>query len=663
MLGFGDHISESIAHFMGYFSTSVEAVKMRLEYREFKDAPDVPQSHGEILAIQTDPQMQLAPGTFVPDGNYLPMPWTASSNDVLPGVNIEPIDVQLYGHNLYHTAVPIHSSGNGNGQSLEQGPFIGPEVPETSMVLQQTSHMEDNDIVITGNHSPANLHWGDNADLATLSVSALLVSNAFSHDLPDTASGMAQFFSDQSDSMDVAEGLLTGISGITVVASPTAGIYVNGTTVSKAPVLDDYKPAQLATPNTPESATGHQALVINGKDIAGTVSLEAGSNILVNEIVLTNTGTSGAHFAVAGNYYNINAIVQTNAYSDIDSFGNGFVGQQQSCGPSTNAMNIADFISSTGHVQVPAATGEAPVFPQNWQVTVMNGDLMQMNWISQYNFLSDNDAHVLSSTGSYTTITTGSNGMLNTASFANLCNSYDLVIIGGHLYSGNLIFQTNVLFDDDTMTTGNGTGAYSGTLSTSDNLLWNSASIQSAGTTNWATGLPDHYKEAMSGLADGNYKMPDGFRSDAALQGMAGLKMLYISGNVYDLNYISQTNILGDSDFVARYEDALRATSHDTVWDLSTGSNALINVATIVDGGHGNGTSYAGGGVYSDSILIQAEIIAQQPGHGSGQGQPLANEIIAFLDDDASPSPDADHTPIHLLDTTHSVDVMQTALA
>lgn len=663
MLGFGDHISESIAHFIGYFSTSVEAVKMRLEYREFKSAPDAPQSHGEILAIQTDPQMQLAPATFVPDGNYLPMPWTASSNDVLPEVNVEPIDVQLYGHNLYHKTVPIHSSGNGNGQSLEQGPFIGPEVPETSMVLQQISHMEDNDIVILGNHSPVDLQWGNNADLATLSVSALLVSNLFSHELPDTASGMAQFFNDQRDSIDAAEELLTGISGINVVASPPAGVYLNGTTVLEAPALDDYKPAQLAAPNTPATATGHQAMVINGKDIEGTVSLEAGSNILINEIVLTNTGTSGAHFVVAGNYYNINAIVQTNAYSDIDSFGNGFAGQQQLCEPSTNAMNIANFISSTGQVQVPAATGEAPVFPQNWQVTVMNGDLMQMNWISQYNFLSDNDAHVLSSTGSYTTITTGSNGMLNTASFANLCSSYDLVIIGGHLYSGNLIFQTNVLFDNDTMTTGSGAGAYSGTLSTSYNLLWNSASIQSADTTNWVTGLPDHYKEAMSGLADGNYKMPDGFRFDAALQGIAGLKMLYISGNVYDLNYISQTNILGDSDFVARYEDALRATSHDTVWDISTGSNALINVATIVDSGHGNGTSYAGGGVYSDSILIQAEIIAQQPGHGSGQGQPLANEVVAFLDDDAAPSQAADHIPIHLPDATHSVDVMQTALA
>ena len=73
-----------------------------------------------------------------------------------------------------------------------------------------------------------------------------------------------------------------------------------------------------------------------------------------------------------------------------------------------------------------------------------------MNWVSQYNFLSDNDAHVLSATGSYTTIVTGANMTLNSASFAELCNSYDLVMIGGSMYNGNFIFQTNILFDNDT---------------------------------------------------------------------------------------------------------------------------------------------------------------------------------------------------------------------
>ncbi|MEP7456469.1 hypothetical protein [Phyllobacterium sp. SB3] len=664
MLGFGDQISESIAHFIGYFNTSIEAIKMRLEYREFKPEPDAPPSHNEILAIQTNPHMQLALTAFDPNVNYDPAPWGPIGTAALPSVNIEPVNVQLHEHNAHHQFHPLKTAGHGShSQSVEQPPFVGPETAETSMVLQQTSRMQDNDLIIMGNHSAAGLHWGDNSGLADLSVDALLVSDAFSHELPGVSSEMPRFFSDQEQNISAAQQALADAPGVTVITSPTEGVYINGVKASAVPVLDDYKPAQPNSSITPSAATHHGTTIINGKDIEGTVSVEAGSNILVNEVILNNTGTPGAHFAVSGNYYNINAIVQTNAYSDSDSFGNGFAGQQQLCPPSTNAMNIANFISHTGQVQIPAATGETPVFPQNWQVTIMNGDLMQMNWISQYNFLSDNDAHVLSAGGSYTTITTGSNGMLNTASFANLCNSYDLVIVGGHLYSGNLIFQTNVLFDDDTLTTAGSAGAYSGKLSTSDNLLWNSARIKTADPDNWVTGLPDHYKQAMDGLASGNFKMPDGFHSDQAFQGIAGLKMLYISGNVYDLNYISQTNILGDSDYVAHYEDALRAASHDTVWDISTGSNALINIATIVDSGHGNGTSYAGGGVYSDSILIQAEIIGHQPGHVTGQGHPLANELVAFLDDDAMQPQTADHAPIHLSDTTHSVDVMQTALA
>jgi hypothetical protein len=664
MLGFGDQVSETITHFIGYFNISIEAVKMRLEYREFKAEPDAALSHGEILAIPAEPKMSLAPASFDPGVNYLPAPWTPIGNVMSPWVHAEPIDVQLHGNNIQRQPLPIYSSGhNANVHIAEQSPFVGPQAPETSLVLQQTSHMQDNDIIVLGDHSAADLHWGDNSALADLSVDALLVSISFSHELPGASSEMPQFFSDQTESMNVSEEILIGSPDVAVISAPSDGVYINGVKAAAAPVWDDFKPVQLSAPNPTSAQINHETMVIDGKDTVGSVSVEAGSNILVNEVVLNNTGTPGAHFAVAGNYYNINAIIQTNAYSDIDNLGNGFAGQQQLCAPSTNAMNIANFISHAGQVRVPVVEGNPPVFPQNWQVTVMNGDLMQMNWISQYNFLSDNDAHVLSSGGSYTTITTGSNGMLNTASFANLCNSYDLVIIGGHMYSGNLIFQTNVLFDDDTLTTAGGGGAYSGKLSTSENLLWNSASIKTGDTTNWVTGLPDHYKEAMEGLANGNHKMPDGFQSDQVFQSAAGLKMLYISGNVYDLSYISQTNILGDSDYVAHYEDALRAASHDTVWDISTGSNALINIATIVDSGHGNGTSYAGGGVYSDSILIQAEMLAQHPEKMTSQNQPLANEVVAFLDDDAMQPQTVDHAPIHLSDTTHSVDVMQTALA
>ncbi len=676
MLGFGDQISESIAHFVGYFHTSIEAARARVEYREFNATPDKDPHLNDILTIQTDPSQRLDLGSFQPNLDYIPTPWSPVGEVMMPWVDIDPIEVHIAGMRIHHHQAPkLQTSGSSDSHAGERSgeltPHFGPVPGTTSVAVQQINHMEDNDVVIMGNHAPVNVDFVDEAAFGTLTTSALSISEPFTQDsIPGSGAEMAQFFANQTANIQAAaEGPLASTPGVTVVTAP-AGLYVNGDESSEAPKLDDYLPEQLKQTDddsSPAVVTSTKSVVINGTEIVGSVEVQAGCNLLVNEVFLNSLGSVGAHFAVTGNYYNIDAIVQTNAYSDNDTFQNGFSGQQAGCQPSTNAMNIASFLQQADHGQQDGPSDDAPVFPQNWQITVVNGDLIQMNWVSQYSFLSDNDAHVLSATGSYTTIVTGGNMLLNSASFVELCNSYDLVMIGGSMYNGNFIFQTNILFDNDTFTTGGAAGEYDGELSTSDNLLWNSASIQSGDTANWVTGLPEHYLEAMSGLSNGSYSMPDGFHGDQALQGIAGLRVLYISGNVYDVNYIEQTNILGDADYVAHYEDALLTASSETVWDISTGSNALINIASIVDNDTGGGgTSYVGGGVYSDAILIQADIICAQPasGPGAGQSQQLAIEVVAFLDNEADSSCSDDHAPaVHVPDTCQSVDVMQTVLA
>ncbi|MBZ9656853.1 hypothetical protein [Phyllobacterium lublinensis] len=679
MLGFGDQISESIAHFVGYFHTSIEAARARVEYREFNATPDKDPHLNDILTIQTDPGQRLDLGSFQSNMNYLPAPWSPVGEVTMPWVNFVPIEVDVAGIRLQHPVAKLHSSGSSDSSSSifhttsQAAPNFGPPPIETHVAVQQTNHMEDNDVVMMGNHAPSTMDFVDVAAFNSLTDSALSISEPLTQDtIPGSGAELEQFFNNQIANIQAAEqGPLATTPGVTVVTAPS-GHYVNGVETDEAPKLDDYVPEQLKPSENDSSATvttTTQSLVIDSNEIIGSVEVQAGCNILVNEVVINSLGGSvGAHFAVGGSYYNINAIVQTNAYSDSDTFQNGFGGQQSLGQPATNAMNVASFLQQVDHGQSDGPSDDAPVFPQAWQVTVVNGDLIQMNWISQYNFLSDNDAHVLSATGSYTTIVTGANMTLNTASFAELCNSYDLVMIGGNMYNGNFIFQTNILFDNDTFTTCGAAGAYDGELSSSDNLLWNQASIQSDGPANWVAGLPSHYLEAMNDLATGSYNMPSGFHGDQALQGLEGLRVLYISGNVYDVNYIEQTNVLGDADYVEHYEDALLTASSDTVWDISTGSNALINIATIIDHDPGSGgTSYAGGGVYSDAILIQADIINTDPGsnHPTGQGQQLANEIVAFLENEGdSQHCNDDHAPpVHVPDTCQSVDVMQTVLA
>ena len=96
--------------------------------------------------------------------------------------------------------------------------------------------------------------------------------------------------------------------------------------------------------------------------------------------------------------------------------------------------------------------------------------------------MTDNDIHILSSTGVKTIVTTGENIVFNDMSFTELGFHFDLIIVGGSIYDGNFIQQMNILLDDDLI------GAVSGfsttgsaIMSTGGNLLWNQAEIINVG--------------------------------------------------------------------------------------------------------------------------------------------------------------------------------------
>jgi hypothetical protein len=130
--------------------------------------------------------------------------------------------------------------------------------------------------------------------------------------------------------------------------------------------------------------------------------------------------------------------------------------------------------------------------------------------------------------------------------------------------------------------------------------------------------------------------------NDEAFLGLAGLRVLYISGSIYDLQYIQQTNILGDADQVAAAMHAVNATP-DANWSVTTGSNALVNQAQIIDVGPG-GTTYYGGDQYSDELLVQTDIIRTDNGVDVESPDQLVNEAVAFLSDDML-TPEQTHDP------------------
>jgi hypothetical protein len=247
--------------------------------------------------------------------------------------------------------------------------------------------------------------------------------------------------------------------------------------------------------------------------------------------------------------------------------------------------------------------------------------------------MSDNDVAILSASGNKTSVITGDNTSVNDSFVTELGRNYDLVIVGGSVYDANIIKQMNVLLDDDLVGAVKGfetTGE--GSLSTHGNLLWNQASILNVGGADRFEMLPQSYVEAAEHLKNGNKHASSDVLDDHAFAGLAGLRVLYISGDLINLQYISQTNILGDSDQVALAMDAL-APHPEAHWTVSTGTNTLVNFASIVDV-DAVGKTYVGGDQYSDEILVQANLISTEPDLGGQNPDALVNEAVAFLDDD-----------------------------
>ena len=263
--------------------------------------------------------------------------------------------------------------------------------------------------------------------------------------------------------------------------------YVNGAVVDQIPELADTLPApwnsSLQQDNDEEDAAATEPVehvTFAGDDVADLVTLKAGGNLLVNEALVVNAGLTSSVIAVAGDVHQLDAIIQVNVFFDVDSVDAAFPGSQHNPLGTTTTYNVASFIQETLENTSDAAH-QLGVMPANWQVSMVAGDVVFVEWLSQFIFSSDQDLSVLTSTGTTTLVTSGENVGLNSVKFVDIGLQYDLILIGGNLYDANVIVQTNILYDNDTIRSLSGEQDGSGTLNTSGNLLWNQASIHNVG--------------------------------------------------------------------------------------------------------------------------------------------------------------------------------------
>lgn len=451
-------------------------------------------------------------------------------------------------------------------------------------------------------------------------------------------------------------------------ADSIEGVYVNGYRVEEAPVLADFMPDRgLAQPvATPEGTDG--PLQEDGKS-GNSVYVEAGANIVANIVSIVETGVIAPVTAVMGSYHQIDVISQSYAYADNDRLDRVLSENSAESTSRTVAMNIANFGREEYHSPSSGGDGDAAqssIFPNAWRVSTIEGDVSFVHWVEQYNFVNDNDTVMVTTSGVQTTALTGGNVVVNLASFLGLGDQYDLVIVGGKVLDVNMITQVAVFYDNDHIS---GIAAGNGmTVNESGNLIWNQASIQNVGANDRFQAMPDYIHKAVDNINDRVNELPSGFSHDANFQGYAGLNVLYITGNLYDVNVIKQVSILGDADSVSYVANKILANNQDAEITIHTGANAVVNSAQIIDYDTFGHTTYVGGQVYSDAILIQAGLVDHDTNNHdvTPKGDRLANEVIAFIGDDDAPA----HPTEKVIDAGHDMswsngqwnDVMHTVL-
>ena len=366
-----------------------------------------------------------------------------------------------------------------------------------------------------------------------------------------------------------------------------------------------------------------------------------------------------------GDAYATNAIVQTNVLSTH--------AQIALAGPATHRSistigNAAHNSASFDHVDTTNASDTLSHFSLGAAIEVdnVNGNFYDITGLSQVNTLSNNDTVVQTTTHSFNLVDTGTNNQINSLPLSALNSTYDLVIVQGSYHSANIIEQSNVLQSHSIVHdyTARGDTALQ-SVTTGDNTLTNAASLQTYGN--------DHYQPLSPAVSAAIQDLEQG-KLDPLLAGHlpgggATLHVLFVTGDFYSINYVSQTNILQNNDTVLQDLPATgsttAATGHPTssTETVDTGGSHLANLAGIAAVGTTSSFQYVGGQAYSDAVLVQTNIVSDAAHVSVGQHHQLAAEMLTFAGAHNSQPAAALHAHHGLHDIHHPHDLLTGMLA
>lgn len=693
-----DKTTEVIAHMIGVFHIAVEEARMRDVYAKFKAIQAAEPDTEELVHIAVTLNVPYTLTDFTPEVDYTP-----STTDYF----FAPADYGLFFRGLpYQQPFAPVPEQTDTPQSQAPLPFINGrplltlEPPgSVATITLQAAWMDDSDELYLNDVQAV---FVDPSEYVTSLHTSYLVAQTLGAMSTDAPLDFSQSTLTAAITLHENMGATDGASRIGETVSvfhgaDADGSHMDGETVEDTPILDDVMPAYFSDENpdvaleadgsdetsstdapaegTAEGNDDPDALEntdpfegLSGSssddgpfDIDAGHNVVTGGNVMINDASISVGWLDAPVISVMGDVVELNSISQVNVlFEHVTLNGHGAASLSAS-------FNVA-MMSYTSTAPV-AEDGTTPAdspaedlgLPQNWAVTRIDGDILTVNWVNQFSFMTDHDRADIQFTGSNTHIVMGDNTIANVVDLAEIGYGYDLIMIGGSLITINQISQTNVMMDYDTITS---SADVPFTFSGGDNLLFNGASISTTGVNSYGE-MTSNFATASEAFAAGATTITEDVAHDSVFEGDDLLTVLYISGDLTTVNWLEQTNVIGDSDQVHLALDNFEDQTGASV-DLVTGSNAAINLASVDVYGIDSEVRVEGD-VYSDALLYQANLIDTDSDPLGVALPALATEAVAFLADGMIGPDTETSNDIEIIATppenSGSPDMMQTMLA
>lgn len=611
-------ITELVWHFVGHMRIINDIARDRLTYEEAA-SPKLLDDY-KTLRPDFDPNTDLDEFSTLPigppvlhllDDHYL------AKNIPMRSGSFPPIDEDL-GLPTRLPATPLLRAGGGGGGGSDRDIKViyEPGGEQSQIQIRQLNGMLDNDIALQG--------CAQGSDVAALSVQAAqligLAASLLQQMADDANAQLPEQWWISQNNAGITDYLKEFDSsraeqGVPSANSVAPGYYLNGE-------------LQTPTPEPPSPELGRNTDHDTGNGIG--LWAEAGANVSFNGAMIVDLSESGRSMIVKGDYFHTNAIIQTNSLMDKDQVA-ASGGEDQSVTKGDNiADNIADFIQHPGVYSITPAAYAGP----NWHVDVVNGSYYNVHTLVQMNYLLDNDVIVQKGGSNHYDLITGENEQGNLAQIFNGSLHYDLIIVAGTYHGMNVIFQNNILLDDDAVTQLAKGDDQTQSIATGQNALLNAATIEIFGNDNFLSLTPD-LASLVAALANGIPGLDP--ETGTLLPGTGGtFEVLYITGDYYDINAIWQTNVVSDVDVLLQLLDPPSEAAQqlhpddDGTQAAAAGENMLTNDAAIIDVGPTD--AYVGGQVYGDTILVQANLLPADADPALAKSaQALVSELVAFV--------------------------------